>query len=71
MAHNPTPAVSPWFPADPVRPLRREGRVWRYEFPYKPLSSVPDGELRYSIPLPDVGITLDGHGWLLDQPYPA
>jgi hypothetical protein len=71
MAQNPTPAESPWFPADPLCHFRREGRAWRYEFPYKPLSSVPDGEPRYVIRMPDVGTTLDSHGWLLGQLYPA
>lgn len=71
MAPIPTPAESPWFPAAPVRPFRREGRGWHYEFPYKPLSSVPDGEPRYVIRMPDVGITPDGHSRLLDQAYPA
>jgi hypothetical protein len=52
-----------------VRPFRREGRAWRYEFPYQPSSSLPDSQPRYSISLPEIGITLDGHGWLFDQPY--
>lgn len=69
MFHDSTVAAATWFPANPVRPFRREGRAWRFEFPYQPSSTVPDSEPRYGIPLPDIGISLDGHGWLDDQPY--
>jgi hypothetical protein len=30
---------------------------------------MPDSELRYAIPLPDIGISLDDHDWIVDQPY--
>lgn len=70
MTHYPTFAT-PWSPAAPVRPFRREGRAWRFEFPYKPSSTVPDSEPRYAVLLPDIGIALDDHGWLLDEPYHA
>ncbi len=65
MSHYPIFAAATW---PPVRLFRREGRAWRFEFPYKPSSTVPDSGPRYSIPLPEIGIALDDHGWLVDPP---
>jgi hypothetical protein len=56
-------------PPPPVRPFRREGRAWRFEFPYQPPTTSSESQPRYSIPLPEIGISLEDHGWLVDQPY--
>lgn len=58
-----------WSPGDPIHSFRQEGRAWRFEFPYVPLSTIPDSEPRYSIPAPEVGITFDEHGWPVNVPY--
>ncbi|MCS6897386.1 MAG: hypothetical protein NZM29_05380 [Nitrospira sp.] len=60
---------NPWHWLPPDRPFRREGRAWRYEFPYQPPTTIPDFQPRYSIPLPEIGLSLEDHGWLVDQPY--
>jgi hypothetical protein len=52
-----------------VRPFRREGRPWRFEFPYMPSSIVSDSQPRYCIRRPEMGLWLDAHVRLIEEPY--
>lgn len=69
LASHSVQPLNAWFPADDVLQFRREGRGWRFEFPYKPSSSIPFSEPRYVIPLPDNGISADGQTWFPDQSH--